>query len=332
MTLTSTEPRPTPLRMQLNTFYSGPQAFFFLAHERGYLRDEGLEVEFVEGDTAANTIPKMATGAFDVGYGDLNALIRHAAQLGPDAPHTPLAVFASYNASPYTIAVPKAGPIHGPAELAGKRLSAHPNDAALLLFPEFCRRTGLDVASVQTEISAAPHSVMVPQLLAGQWDGMFGFVNTLIAASIDAGLVPHEELRFIEYHDHVPELYGMALMVSRELAASEPDTVRGLLRAFNRGLVDTVADPAAAIDALVKRNPAMNRESNLRRLLGTLQLEMGRAEGGLLGIGDLDDARFARGIDLLVSTGQLPHHPAASDLFDRSFLPPLGERVRNLVR
>ena len=45
------------LRMQLNTFYSGPQAWFFLADERGYLRDEGLTIEFTEGDTAANTIP-----------------------------------------------------------------------------------------------------------------------------------------------------------------------------------------------------------------------------------------------------------------------------------
>ena len=66
--------------------------------------------------------------------------------------------------------------------------------------------------------------------------------------------------------------------------------------------------------------------------MGKLQLEMSRAEGGVLGIGDLDDARFARGIDLLVSTKNLPHHPKAGELFDRQFLPPLGELVRSLVR
>ena len=323
----ATTERPKPLRMQLNTFYSGPQAWFFLAEERGYLRDEGLAIEFTEGDTAANTIRKMETGGFDVGYGDINALIAHAAN---GLANAPLAVFASYNASPYTIAVPASSSIHKPQDLAGKLLAAHPQDAALLLFPEFCAKTGLDAASVRTVIDGAPHSAMVPQLLAGQWDGMFSFVNTLIAASIDAGLDP-QALRFIECHDHLPELYGMALMVTRELAANEPDTVRKVLRALNRGLVDTVADPSAAIDALVKRKPGMNRESNQRRLLGTLQLEMGRAEGGVLGIGDLDDARFARGMDLLVTTKNLPRHPQASDLFDRQFLPPLAERVRSLV-
>ena len=319
--------RAQPLRMQLNTFYSGPQAWFFLAEERGYLRDEGLEIEFTEGDTAANTIPKMAAGGFDVGYGDINALIAHAAS---GLQNTPLAVFASFNASPYTVAVPASSTIRTPQDLAGKLLAAHPQDAALLLFPEFCAKTGLDINAVRTVTDAAPHSVMLPQLLEGQWDGMFGFVNTLIAASIDAGLDP-KALRFIEYHDHIPELYGMALMVTRELAATEPDTVRKLLRAFNKGLVDTIADPWAAIDALAKRSPNINRESNHRRLLGTLQLEMGRAEGGVLGIGDVDDARFARGIELLVTTKKLARHPTAGELFNRQFLPPLAERVRSLA-
>ena len=171
---------------------------------------------------------------------------------------------------------------------------------------------------------------MVPELLANKWDGMYGFVDMLIAASMDAGIDP-QALRHIEYHDHVPELYGMALMVTRELATIEPDTVRQLLRAFNRGLVDTVTDPNAAIDALAKRNPAINRESNLRRLMGTLQLERGCAEGGVLGVGDVDDVRFARGIDLLVTTKNLSYHPTVRGLFDRSFLPPLNERVRSLA-
>ena len=39
------------LRMILNTFVSGPQAWFFLADERGYLRDEGIALEFTPRDT-----------------------------------------------------------------------------------------------------------------------------------------------------------------------------------------------------------------------------------------------------------------------------------------
>ena len=323
---------PRLLRMQLNTFLSGPQAWFFLAEARGYLREAGLALAFVEGDTAANVVPKMATGEFDVGYGDINALIEHAAS---NRPHEPLAVFAAYNASPYTLAVPAASSIKTPADLAGRRLVTHPNDAALKLFPEFCAATGLDIASVQIEESAAPHSELVPRLLAGEWDGMFGFVNTIVAASLDAGIANvREQIRFLEYHDHVPDLYGMALMVTRKLAHDEPAVVTALLAALNRGLVDTVADPEAAIDALAAYCAALgkpfNRASNLRRLVGTLELEMGREEGARLGIGDLDDARLARSIQLLVETKKYVRTPMASELFDRSFLPPLKARVKNL--
>lgn len=321
--------RPKPLRMQLNTFYSGPQAWFFLADERGYLRDEGLSIEFVEGDTAANTVPRMAAGDFDLGYGDINALIEHVAG---GRPRAPLAVYASYNASPYTLAFPAERPITDPRQLSGKRVASHPQDAAWLLFPEFGRCTGLDVGSVAVEECAAPHSAMIPDLLAGRWDGMFGFVNTLIAASIDAGLDPQTSLQFMPYSDHVPDLYGMAILVSPELARDEPEVIAPLLRALNRGLVDTVADPVAAMDALVRRQPTMNREANHRRLLGTLALEMAGAEGARLGLGDLDLARLQRAIDLIVDTRGLPQRPLASALFSSTWLPPLNERVRSLAR
>ena len=315
------------LRMQLNTFFSGPQAWFFLAVERGYLAEEGLRIEFVEGDTAANTVPKMAAGGFDIGYGDINALIEHA---GRGKPNAPLAVHASYNASPYTIAVAASGPLRAPHDLAGKRLMTHPNDAAWLLFPEFCRMTGLREKDVSIDTSPAPHSALVPRLLGGDFDALFGFVNTLAAASIDAGIDP-QALYHLDYNRHVPDLYGMALMVTRELAQARPDAVRGLLRGFNRGLVDTIADPHAAIAALAGHGLRHSQEANLQRLTRTLQLEMAHPEGSRLGIGDLDGARFDRGIDLIATTKRLPHRPRVDDIFSRAFLPPLEERVRTLA-
>ena len=92
------------------------------------------------------------------------------------------------------------------------------------------------------------------------------------------------------------------------------------------------AELSAAVDALVKRNPAMNREANHRRLLGTLQLEMSQPEGARLGIGDLDDVRLQQSIDLIVRTKQLPRALKADEIFSRAFLPPLPDRVRDLAR
>ena len=62
----SVRPRHTlrTLRMILNTFVSAPQAWFFLAGERGYLRDQGIALEFTPGDSGivhATFLPPLAS-------------------------------------------------------------------------------------------------------------------------------------------------------------------------------------------------------------------------------------------------------------------------------
>ena len=66
--------------------------------------------------------------------------------------------------------------------------------------------------------------------------------------------------------DHGVDLYGNAIIVNTDFAEENPDAVRGFLDAVAKGMVDTIADPAAAIESLVSRNPAMDGDLELRRL------------------------------------------------------------------
>lgn len=315
------------LRFILNTFYSGPQAWFFVADDRGYFRDEGLTVEFTEGDTLANAVPKLADGLFDAGYGDMNALVEWASARPDDAP---VGVFALHNRSPYTIAVPAAGPLRQPRDLEGRTLVTHPNDAAWRMFPEFCAACGISGSGVTVEVSPLPHSEIVPLMLEGRWDGLFGFVNTIQAQSIEAGIDPIAALRHFEWRHHVPSLYGGAVLVTPALLRDHPGAVRGLVRAINRGVADTVRDIDAAIDAVVRRNPSIDRTANRARLAGTLALEMAHPDGAIHGIGPADPARLAQTTALMHLAKALKNPPPPERLFDGRFLPPLAERVRSL--
>lgn len=319
----------TQIRMILNTFYSGPQAWFFLAADRGYFAEAGLEVTFTEGDTLANAVPRVASGAFDIGYGDLNALIEQA---GREPDIAPVAVAIYHNASPYTIAVAANGPIRAPLDLNGRTVLSHPNDAALRMFPEFARRTGLEADRVAIEIDTAHHKLLLPRILSGDGAvGLFGFVNTLASAALEAGIDP-AALRHFEWRQYVPELCGAAIIASQPLVHDRPAAITGFVAAANRGLVDTIADPDAAIDAVARRNPAIDRAANRARLLGTLALEMAHADGGRFGIGDVDDARLRAAIKLIADVKGLPQVPAPQRVFIRDFLPPTAERVHSLAR
>ena len=46
-----------------------------------------------------------------------------------------------------------------------------------------------------------------------------------------------------------------------------------------------------------------------------------------LGVGDIKDARMADAIATIVAAYELPRSPAVSEVFNRSFLPPKGERM-----
>lgn len=316
-------------RVLLNSGFSGPQAFFFVAQDAGYLRATGLDAEFVGGDGAAAIVPRIAAEGFDFGYGDLNALVPLVAR---DAADAPIAVYAAFNTTPLTIAVDAQGPVRSPKDLEGRTVIGHPIDAALEVFPAFAAATGVDASRVTVRRSDASMRGLVEEMLAGRAAGVFGFVNTIVAAIAPAGIDGRTRLRFLEYRDHTPDLYGNTLMVSRRLLAERPDDVRAFVRAVNRGLADTVKDPSAAVDRVVARDKAVRKDVDLPRLVGTLAMEMAHPEGARLGIGDVDDGRLARGIALIAKSRGLPRVPAPSEVFTRACLPPASERVTSLAR
>jgi NitT/TauT family transport system substrate-binding protein len=316
------------LKIILNTSLSGPVSFFLLAEDRGYLREAGVEAVFSSGGGAAVVVPQVRSGGYDVGYGDISALIERIAREPQD--QGPVAVYTTFSVTPFTIAVDAKGPIRTASDLIGRTLTGHPMDAALITFDLYADAAGIDAGKVKVIRAPSGMGSQVAEMLAGRTDGVFGFVNTIIASATPLGIAP-QQLRFIDFSDHLPEMYGNTLFVTRELYRQEPGVVSGLVRALNKALADTAGDPKLAIDALAKRSPGLRREVDTTRLIGTLKIEMAHPEGARIGIGDMDDQRLQLLIDRIVRVKQLPRRPSLREIFDRSFLPPDGERIRTLA-
>ncbi len=323
--------RKERLRVLLNTSLSGPVAFFLLAQDRGYLREAGLDVLFQGGPGAATMVPMVRDGAYEAGYGDINALIERIARSAPGT--APVAVYTTFNVVPFTIAVPAQGPVRTPKDLEGRRIVGHAGDAALVTFDLYALAAGIDAAKVRLDPTMGGMGQAVVDMLRGDGaDGVFGFVNTIIAAAAPLGVDGRKTLRFLNWSEHLPEMYGNTLFVTRQWLQRDPQAVQGLVRAVNRGLADTVRDPEAAISALARHAPGSDRTVNLARLQGTLAMEMAHPEGARIGIGDMDDERLARLIARIVQVKQLPRTPSVREVFDRSWLPPPAERIRSLAR
>ncbi|TVP50070.1 MAG: ABC transporter substrate-binding protein [Halomonas sp.] len=315
----------TQLRMVLNWSYQGPQAWFFLAQERGYFAEEGIDLRIDQGSGSGAAVGSVASGTYDVGFGDINALINYASEHPDDAP---VGVYMIYTRPPFTIAVTSDSDIHEPADLEGRTIAGPANDGALRLFPAFAALADIDKDSI--EIMNIEPRLREQMLNRGQVDAVFGFVNTVRFNAMLAGIDPDERLRFISYGDYGMDLYSNSVMVSRELMEENPDAVRGLVRAINRGVADVLADPEAGMDAVMAQEPLINREVETARLHATIEDEMNHPELADIGLGNIDDNRMQEAIDIVVAAYGLENAPALETVFNTSFLPPEDERIYSL--
>lgn len=313
--------------MILNWRYQGPQGWFFLAQDRGYFADAGVDLTMDQGSGSGAAVVQVAGGSYDLGFGDINAAVQLAVERPDEAP---IGVFNMYNRPPFTIAVLASSDIHTPADLEGRLLGGAANDGALKLFPAFANMVGIDTSGI--EITNMQANLREQMLRTGQVEGVFGFVNTIRFSAILSGMNPDEEIRWIKFADYGMDLYSNCLIASRKLVNEQPDAIRGIVAAINQGLKDTLDDPEAAIDAVARREPLIDKEVELARLMATLEDEMSHPEGATIGIGAVDPDRFKRAIDIVVEANDLPATPAPEAVFTDAFLPPLEDRVTSLAR
>ncbi len=316
----------TKLKMILNWRYQGPQSWFFLAQDKGYFDEAGIELVMDQGNGSGAAVGQVASGAYDVGFGDVNALIRLA---GTTEEETPLCVYQMYNKPPFTVAVLSSSDIKTAEDLQGRKLGGAANDGALKLFPAFASVAGLDTSTI--EILNFKSNLREQMLKNEQVEGVFGYVNTIRFSAKLSGMNPDEDIRFISYGDYGMDLYSNGLIVSKELVADSPDLVKGMVSAINKGVADTLSDLDTAVASVAAREPLINKAIEKDRLIATLQDEMNHPELATTGLGSVDPVRFKDAIDLVVKANGLARTPAADEIYSNAFLPPEGERIYKLL-
>ncbi len=314
----------TKLKLVLNWKYQGPQGMFFVADDKGYFKQEGLEVQLDQGNGSGAAVPLVANGTYDVGFGDINALIELAAKKPEDAP---IAVYVMFNQPPFTVAVKSGSPIRTPKDFEGKTLGGAANDGALKLFPALCKLAKIDCAKVN--ITNMQPNLREQMLMNGQVDGVFGYVNTIRFSAKLMG-VEDSQLRFINYGDYGMDLYSNAIIVSKKLVKENPKAVAGLVRAINRGLIDSLKDIDASVAAVAKREALIRIPVEKERFVQTLKDEMNHPEIARIGLGNVDQERLKKSIDILVDASGLPRTPAVSEIFTPAFLPDANELAKKL--
>jgi NitT/TauT family transport system substrate-binding protein len=311
----------TALKLTLDGRIDLSSAPFFLALERGYFKAEGLDVTIEPAANGAEAMARMANGGYDIGFGDINALLRYDDQ----SPASFRVVFVLHNRPAYAIIGRKSRGVAAPADLEGKRLGAPAAEPATAAWTAFAKVNGIDTSKVRAVNVGLP--VREPMLAAGEVDAVTGTSYVTPIALREKG-VPADDITTLLMADYRLRLYGASVFVNAKILPEKSDAIRGFLRALTKGVKDTLSAPEDAVAAIMRRSNgnAGNRKVELERLQVLTRDSIATPEVKANGLGGMDTGRFGEAIEQLEIGYTFKTKPKFADVFDGSMLPPAAER------
>lgn len=312
----------TSLKFTLDWAFQGPQAPFLVALHKGYFAQEGLTVTIDRGYGSADAVSKIASGAYDMGFADINSMIEFNVA-NPD--QALIAIAIVYDYPPFSLVTLKNRGITKPKDVEGRKIGAPAGDASRRLFPLFAKAVGIDLSKMGEWVTMSP-ALREPLLIKGDVDVISAHFFTAVI-NLKAAGVPDDQIVVFLYAEHGLDLYGNAVMCPPKLLEEKPEAVRGFLRALTRAWHDTLADPAGAIEFVRMQDPLIDPKVELDRLLMAINVCMLTPDVKERGFGDARLERLARSIALVAEAFGLPAVPSPDKVFTNAFLPPLEERL-----
>ena len=310
----------TKIKFTLDWVFQGPTSPFLVALEKGYYKAEGLDVTMDAGQGSAGAVQRVSTGAYEMGFADINALVEYNIK-NPDKAIK--AVFMAYDFPPFGVYALKKSGIAKPKDLEGKKLGAPVFDASFKLFPAFAKINGVDDSKV-TKINLTPQ-LRETSLVRGDVDFISGHYFSSVIDLKSRG-VEEKDLVVMRYSDFGLDFYGNAVIVSPDMLKNEA-AIKGFIRATVKAWKEVIANPQIGLDAAKKRDPLIDEKVEAERLEMSLRTNILTPYVKKNGMGGVDNARLARSLAQLAQALGIADAPKPEDVFTDKFLPPAAERM-----
>ncbi len=229
---------PAKAKIRLDWKAGAQHAPFYLGKERGYYREQGIDLEVISGSGSSDTIKQVGSKAVEFGLVDALVLVQGAQQRVPAK-----SIAAYYQRTPIVLISPQAKPITSPRQLLdGVKIGSKKGSATFQGLVALLAANGIQIE----QIKLVDIGFGVQPLLVKQVDALMGFsMNEPIEAE-SAGMA----VTLMPIADYGVNTYGLTLVANPDFMTQKPGAVKGFLKATVRSVAETIKDPAGAVAAV----------------------------------------------------------------------------------
>lgn len=287
--------------------FNGRHSYFYVALDKGYYKQEGLDVHIFRGQGSVDAIRNVASGAATIGFADAGSLV-----LARGNDMVPVKMIAVVYRSPaQAIFVLADSGIKSPKDLEGKTLADTAASSLRLLFPAYAEATRIDASKVHwvTADSAALTSILALK----RADGIGQFI--VGQALIEKGTAP-KAVRALAFKDANLNFYGNGIIAAENTIAKNPEMLKAFVRATIKGMKDAFANPAEAARIMNKYQkqvePSVIEQET--KMVRSLAIVKGQP------LGKIEPVRAKETVEIISKYFKMKHPVDPKDVFVGGFV------------
>lgn len=310
------QPKLRDVRMRLDWVFQGPNAGFMVAHQKGFYKEAGLNVDIGPGKGSGSTAQLVASKATQFGFAD-GFVVGNSVSKGLSI----RTVAGIYRRNPTAVLVLADSDIKTPKDLEGKSIALTPGSAQFQQWPAFVKGCKIDADKVRV-VSIDPAGTP-PALITGQVPAIAGFAQGQApTVEIRGG----KKVRVFWYADCGVNAVSNGIVVHNDFLKEEPELIRSFVAASLKGFLYARAHPDELVAAVKAFSPTVEpaiilREAELSWHTWVTPNTAGKP------LGWMSDKDWEATVHALKQYGGVTAPLTAAQLFTNEFVPTGAEFV-----
>jgi NitT/TauT family transport system substrate-binding protein len=305
--------------LRLDFLIRGHHSGFYVALEKGWYADAGLDVSISEGTGSTATAQSVAAGNDTFGFVDATSMI---AANGQGAGLKMVANMRARNGT--AIMVRKDSGINTPADLEGKKLAITPPGTFFSnIWPLYATAAGIDASKVN--LVPMSNFIFLQQFEAGNVDAMIG----LLDGELTQLQLAHIPTRVFPLAEKGLDTISHGIVAKASMIQSDPATVKAFVEASMRGWRYMLSNPNLSIGILQKYYPNIDPKQYVARIKGVKTVISTPNNAGKP-LGWMSKKDWGKTTFLLTKYGGVTTLPGGlANLYTNQFIPPCKHKARN---